>query len=48
MALLKLLSRLLPRQESPLESYIISKRPTNTSDVEHWTRRYYEGQGRAL
>ena len=48
MALLKLLARLLPRQESPLETFINSKKPVNTADVEHWTRRYYEGQGRAL
>jgi hypothetical protein len=48
MALLKLISKLFPKQQSPLEQFIVSKRPLNAADVEHWTRRYYEGQARGL
>ena len=43
----KLFDRLFPRT-SPLEEFIVSKKPTNASDVEHWTRRYYEGELRGL
>jgi hypothetical protein len=48
MAFLKLISKLFPKQQSSLEQFIVSKRPLNAADVEHWTRRYYEGQARGL
>jgi glycine cleavage system protein P-like pyridoxal-binding family len=35
-------------KRSPLENYINSKKPTSASDVEHWTRKYYDGQARGL
>jgi hypothetical protein len=47
MALLKFFSFLF-KQSSPLEDYIVSKNPQSTADVEHWTRRYYDGQLRGL
>ena len=47
MALLKFFSFLF-KQASPLEDYIVSKNPQTSSDVEHWTRRYYDGQARGL
>ena len=43
----KFFDRLFPRT-SALEEFIVSKKPTNASDVEHWTRRYYEGELRGL
>ena len=43
----KLVNRLFART-NPLEDFIISKNPSNASDVEHWTRRYYEGELRGL
>lgn len=48
MALLKFFSRLFPKHQSGLENFINSKKPTSPADVEHWTRRYYEGQARGL
>jgi len=49
MAFLKFFSFLFKRDESsPLEDYIVSKNPQSLSDVEHWTRRYYEGELRGL
>jgi hypothetical protein len=33
---------------SLLEEFINSKSPTNAADVEHWTRRYYDGEARGL
>jgi hypothetical protein len=44
-ALLKFFSQ---KHQSELESFITSKRPQNAADVEHWTRRYYDGQERGL
>ena len=43
----KLINKMFPRT-SQLEEFIVSKKPTNASDVEHWTRRYYEGELRGL
>jgi hypothetical protein len=42
--LLKRLSKLF-EQKSPLESYILSKNPTTTYDVEYWSRRYSDRTG---
>jgi len=36
------------KQKSQLEQFILSKNPMNSSDVDHWTRRYYEGEVRGL
>lgn len=36
------------RQKSPLEYYIESKRPTNTAELDHWIRVYFDGQRRGL
>ena len=48
MALLsKWFDKMFPRT-SPLEEFIVSKKPSNAADVEHWTRRYYEGELRGL
>ena len=39
--LLKELTKFLtPNQQSRLEQYINSKRPTNAAEVEYWTRQY--------
>ena len=48
MALLKKLFNRMFTRTSALEEFIVSKKPTNASDVEHWTRRYYEGELRGL
>lgn len=49
MAFLKFFSFLFKRNKSsPLEDYIASKNPQSPSDVEHWTRRYYDGELRGL
>ena len=47
MIFLKFVSNLF-KPSNQLEDYIISKKPQHTGDVEHWTRRYYEGQARGL
>ena len=31
------------KEQSRLEAFIISKRPTNAAEVEHWTRQYEQG-----
>ena len=31
---------LTPNNQSQLELYIISKKPTNAAEVEYWTREY--------
>ena len=39
-----------PNQQSALEQYITSRRPTNAAEVEFWTRQYEQAQhwGRGL
>ena len=47
LALMERLGEMFPKAgyQSRLEQYINSKRPTNASDVEYWTRQYEsEGQ----
>jgi len=41
----KLLSWLNPSQQSALEAFINSKRPTNAAEVEYWTHQYEQGNG---
>jgi len=36
------------RQRSQLEQFILSKNPSNASDVDHWTRVYNNSQQRRL
>ena len=36
----KLIQFFAVKQQSNLEAYINSKRPTNAAEVEHWTRQY--------
>jgi len=38
----------LPREQSALEQFINSKRPTSAADVEHWTRYFYDNKSRFL
>lgn len=40
----KLTKFLTPNQQSRLEQYITSKRPTNAAEVEFWTRQYETNQ----
>ena len=44
MEFLKLFSKLFPKQQSGLEHYINSKKPTNITEVEYWTREFYNDQ----
>jgi hypothetical protein len=39
-----------PNQQSQLEQFINSKRPTNAAEVEYWSRAYQDAQywGRGL
>jgi hypothetical protein len=34
----------VPKQQSVLEAFINSKRPTNAAEVEFWTRQYEQAQ----
>ena len=45
-----IVSWLTPNQQSQLEQFINSKRPTNAAEVEFWARAYQEAQywGRGL
>lgn len=38
----------LPKQQTVLEQFIVSKNPTNAADVEHWTRYFYDNKSRFL
>ena len=42
LSLLERLAEMFPKQhyQTRLEQYIISKRPTNAAEVEHWQREY--------
>jgi hypothetical protein len=44
MEFLNFLFKLLPKQNSFLEEYINSKNPTSITEVEYWTREYYNEQ----
>lgn len=44
MEFLKLVSKLLPKQQPVLEEYINSKNPTSITEVEYWTREYFNEQ----
>lgn len=37
-----------PKEQSTLEAFITSKRPTSTAEVEHWTRYFYDNRSRFL
>lgn len=38
----------LPKEQTTLERFIISKNPTSAADVEHWTRYFYDNKSRFL
>jgi hypothetical protein len=50
MILFNLITRLftLPSEQTTLENFITSKRPTNGAEVDHWIRYYYDNKSRIL